>query len=79
MATIQVRDIPDDVHERLAAAAKRAGQSLQAYMRCLVLDVDATRQRKAEAIRRMEEHLERDGGAGLPAEEIVAAVHAERR
>lgn len=67
------------MHEQLAAAARRAGQSLQAYMRSLVLDVDATRQRKAEAIRRMEEYLERDGGAGLSAAEIAAAVGAERR
>ncbi|MDN5749914.1 MAG: antitoxin [Pseudonocardia sp.] len=79
MATIQVRDIPDDVHERLSRAASQAGQSLQAYMRHLVLDVVETQDRKAAAIRRMEEYLERDGGLGLTAAEIVDAVHAERR
>ena len=33
MATIQIRDIPDDVHEQLQRQARDAGQSLQAYMR----------------------------------------------
>ena len=33
MATIQIRDIPDDVHEELQRQARAAGQSLQAFMR----------------------------------------------
>jgi len=33
VATIQIRDIPDDVHEALQRRAREAGQSLQAYMR----------------------------------------------
>ena len=33
MATIQVRDIPDDVYSEIRRQAAAAGQSLQAYMR----------------------------------------------
>ncbi|MDP9397503.1 MAG: antitoxin [Actinomycetota bacterium] len=33
MATIQVRDIPEDVYETVRRRARAAGQSLQAYMR----------------------------------------------
>ena len=32
MALIQIRDVPDDVYESIRRRAKRAGQSIQAYM-----------------------------------------------
>ena len=32
MATIQVRHVPDEVHEKLCHRASQAGQSLQQYM-----------------------------------------------
>ncbi len=32
MATIQIRNVPDDVHERLQQRAAAAGQSLQQHM-----------------------------------------------
>ena len=32
MATIQVRHVPDEVHEKLCQRASQAGQSLQQYM-----------------------------------------------
>ena len=38
MATIQIRDIPDDVHEELQRQARAAGQSLQAFMRQWVVE-----------------------------------------
>ena len=37
MATIQVREIPEDLYEVLRRRARRAGQSLQAYMRDQVM------------------------------------------
>jgi len=33
MATIQIRDIPDDAYELIRQQAQAAGQSLQAFMR----------------------------------------------
>jgi plasmid stability protein len=49
MATIQVRDIPDDVYGELRRNAKAAGQSLQAYMREYVVQETRRRMRR-EAI-----------------------------
>ncbi|MER7460991.1 hypothetical protein [Micromonospora sp. NPDC126480] len=36
MVAIQIRDVPEDVRDALAAAAKARGQSLQAYLLELV-------------------------------------------
>lgn len=36
MVAIQIRDVPEDVRDALAAAAKARGQSLQAYLLDLV-------------------------------------------
>jgi antitoxin FitA len=79
MATIQIRDVPDDVHDVLTGLAEEAGQSLQAYMRQQVVEMVAARGRKAEAIARLNALLERDGGAGWTAEQIVADLEADRR
>ena len=50
MATIQIRDIPDDVHEELQRRARAAGQSLQAYMRDQITATTRTRARWAQAV-----------------------------
>ena len=79
MATIQIRDVPDDVHDVLTGLAEQAGQSLQAYMRQQIVDLVVARGRKAEAIARLTALLDRDGDAGWTAEQIVADLEAERR
>ncbi len=78
MATVQIRDIPDDVHEALVALAQEAGQSLQAYMRQQVVEMARSRARKAAALAELERYLERDGGLDVSAEQIVADLHADR-
>ena len=50
MATIQIRDIPDDVHEDLQRQAREAGQSLQAFMRERIISSSRSRTRWAEAV-----------------------------
>jgi antitoxin FitA len=57
MATIQIRDIPDDVHEQLQRQARDAGQSLQAYMREYIVSGSRTRMRWAEAVDEWEAYL----------------------
>lgn len=42
MPNIQVRDVPDDVHETLVRRAERAGQSLQQYLAGQLADLAAT-------------------------------------
>ena len=79
MATIQIRDVPDEAHRQLVRLAQEAGQSLQAYMRRVVLDVAAEPAARIDAIHRLEGFLMEYGGVGATAEEIVADVHAERR
>jgi antitoxin FitA len=79
MATIQIRDVPDDVHELLVALAQEAGQSLQAYMRQQVVDLARARSRKASALAELEEFLERDGGTGTTVDQILADLDADRR
>jgi hypothetical protein len=79
VATIQIRDIPDDAYELLRAQAREAGQSLQAYMREQVIGLADSASRRAEAIRRLEGYLADDGGLGLSAEQIVSDVQADRR
>ena len=41
MVAITIRDVPDDVRGELAARAARAGQSLQEYLRGLLVNVAA--------------------------------------
>jgi plasmid stability protein len=58
VATIQIRDIPDDVHELLQKRAREAGQSLQVYMHEWVTSTARERMRWAEAVEEYEAMLE---------------------
>jgi plasmid stability protein len=57
VATIQIRDIPDDVHAELQRQARAAGQSLQAFMREQIVGTTRTRARWAEAVAEWEATL----------------------
>ena len=79
MATIQIRDIPDDVHESLQRRAQQAGQSLQSFMRQWVVDRTRSEDRRAAVLTGWEETLNAHGGAGMTIEGILEARDAERR
>lgn len=74
--SMTIRNVPDDVRDELAARAKRAGRSLQEYMRAELIGLagkptldewlDRVRRRKAET------------GTSISAEEILAHLHADR-
>lgn len=72
MATIQIRDIPEDDYETLRADARAEGKSLQAYMREAAIE-RARRARKAAVIREMRRIAERNTGTGITLESILAA------
>ncbi|MFI6578686.1 FitA-like ribbon-helix-helix domain-containing protein [Nocardiopsis sp. NPDC050513] len=72
MAAIQVKDVPDEVRDILAAEAKRSGQSLQAYV-LSVLEREARFARNREIAEQTPLP-----GANLSMDEIVAAVRAAR-
>lgn len=71
--TIQVRDVPDDVHEALRVRAARAGLSLSEYLR---REVSGLARRPT-----LDEFLTRVSGRSdvpVTTDQIVAAIHAER-
>lgn len=39
MALIQIRDVPEDVYEAIRRRARRAGQSIQAYMLARTVEI----------------------------------------
>jgi plasmid stability protein len=73
MPSIQVKDVPDDVHATLRRRAALSGQSLQEYLRSrLIADAQTPT---------LEEILERAGGRSggrAPFRAAVDAVRADR-
>lgn len=74
---ITVRDVPNDVRDELAARAARAGQSLQEYLRAMLIDTVA-RPRVDDVIARARARV-RSTGVRVDAESILSARDAERR
>ena len=79
MATIQIRDIPDDVHEYLQQQARAAGQSLQAFMRERAIEWARQRTRRAAVLAELEEIMLKDGGTGITRQQILDDLDADRR
>jgi plasmid stability protein len=77
MATIQVRDIPDDVYETIRRRAAAAGQSLQAYMRAQVVAF-GSRPTRQEILAEWERELEQHP-TGVTVEQILEDLDADRR
>lgn len=74
--SMTIRDIPDDVRNELAARAARSGQSLQEYMRGVIIDV-AWRPSSDDWLARA-----RELARSLPpisTEEILDDIHADRK
>jgi len=78
MATIQVREIPEVLYEVLRRRARRAGQSMQAYMHDQLVAL-AGRTTKEEAIEEIEAVLSRAGGEEPATASIADDLAAERR
>jgi hypothetical protein len=79
MATIQIRDIPDDVHEYFQKEARASGQSLQAYMRERAIEWARQRARKAAVLAELEEIMRKDRGTGITTQQILDDLQADRR
>jgi plasmid stability protein len=76
VVAITVRDIPDHVRDELAARAARAGQSLQEYLRGLLVNT-AAKPSADDVIARARARVETTG-ARLDAASILAAKDADR-
>jgi len=73
MATIQVRNIPEDVHRVYRIRAASAGQSLQEYLLAHLIEVASTAT-PAEIAAEVERDIARggyDGFSTVPATEII--------
>jgi plasmid stability protein len=74
---ITVRDVPDEVRDELAARAARAGQSLQEYLRGMLI-ATAARPPVEDVIARARARVAATG-VRAGAESILAARDADRR
>ncbi|HTW43089.1 MAG TPA: hypothetical protein VMD79_12310 [Solirubrobacteraceae bacterium] len=74
---ITVRDVPDNVRDELAARAARAHQSLQEYLRTMLID-SAARPPVGDVIARARARVEVTGST-VSAASILAARDADRR
>jgi antitoxin FitA len=72
MATIQIRDVPDDVAETFKRRANLAGKSLQSYMRDYLIEA-ANRRDKAEVMAIIEQTLAGSPTPGASRETIEEA------
>ncbi len=72
-----VRDVPEPVRDELAARAARAGQSLQEYLRSMLIST-AARPAVDDVIARARARVSTTGST-LDAESILAARDADRR
>ena len=75
MATLYVRDVPDEVADTLKQRAESEGKSLSAYVGAELARI-AARPTNEEVAARLRA---RDRSTGPSADEIVAAVEAGRR
>jgi plasmid stability protein len=78
MATIQIRDVPEEAYEILRRRARAEGRSIQTYMRERVIEL-ATTPAKAELAAAIERALEERGAAAGDPAAIAEDVAAERR
>ena len=74
MVALQIRDVPDEVRDRLAAIAHERGQSLQAMLLKLVTE-EARRSTNLEVLRSFSG---RTDGSRLTADEALKALDAAR-
>jgi antitoxin FitA len=78
MATIQVRDIPEDVAQTYRRRAQASGKSLQSYLREQLIAM-ARRRDKAEVMAVVEQALDRDPAPGLSEDTIHRGLRELRQ
>lgn len=73
MPNVQVRDVPDQVHEALVRRAEQAGQSLQQFLAAQLALIAAT-----PTIDEMLQRIEHRPKGRLSAKSAIEAIDAER-
>jgi len=74
MVALQIRDVPDDVRDALAAEARTRGKSLQG----LLLELVTTEARRTRNLAVLEQFEGRGDGTCLSEDELIEAVEAAR-
>lgn len=77
MPTMQIRHVPDDVHQTHRQRAAAAGMSLQEYL-LAHLTADARRTSPAEVVAELRQRLASEGGDGFSPTSSAAAIAADR-
>lgn len=77
MASITIRDVPDEARDELAARAAVTGRSLQEYLRSELIEL-ARRPHPDVLLARIRERKQRTGSE-LPADRILQHRDADRR
>lgn len=77
MATIQVRNVPDDVHRTLRARAAAAGMSLQEYV-LAELERNAATRTPAELVAEVEARMRDEGRDGYAHVSAAAIIRQDR-
>jgi uncharacterized membrane protein YccC len=73
MPNVQVRDVPEEVHEALVRQAERAGQSLQQYLAAKLALIAST-----PTIDEVLDRIEHRSKGRLSREDAIAALESER-
>ncbi len=77
MATIQIRDVPDDVHRVYRRRAAEAGMSLQEYLRS-DLTARAGTKTPAELMKEVQQRIQDSGGEGFASISSAEVIRADR-
>jgi plasmid stability protein len=77
MALIQVRDVPEDVYETIRRRARRAGQSIQAYMLARTIEL-GRRPTPEEVLAQLEDDLGSRTSLEVDIEALLADRDADR-
>jgi antitoxin FitA len=77
VVTLTIRDVPDEIRDTLARAARDRGQSLQAYLMSL-LSQQAAFSRNAQVLSEIANDLATRGGAGPDAPDAATLIEQDR-
>ncbi|HEX6467483.1 MAG TPA: hypothetical protein VF069_00185 [Streptosporangiaceae bacterium] len=76
VTTLQIRDVPEELHDVIAARAKAAGMSISQFL-LRIVEREASRPTNAEVLERAAQLAARRGRK-VGADEIVSALHEGR-